>query len=96
MIAAAMTLMLGCTMTVHAEPVEVVPGVMFDAEYYAKNNPDVTAVMGTDAGALFNHYVLLGQAEGRLPMMWDRQSRQARPRQRRRRPCPMENRWQRS
>ncbi len=67
MIAAAMTLMLGCTMTVHAEPVEVVPGVMFDAEYYAKNNPDVTAVMGTDAGALFNHYVLLGQAEGRLP-----------------------------
>lgn len=67
MMIAAMTLMLGCTMTVHAAPAEIVPGVLFDAEYYAKNNPDVAAVFGTDAGALFNHYVLLGQAEGRLP-----------------------------
>ncbi len=38
---------------------------MFDAQAYAAANPDVAAVLGTDANALFSHYVNNGFAEGR-------------------------------
>jgi len=38
---------------------------VFDAEYYAKQNPDVVAVVGTDAKALFTHYLTSGIKEGR-------------------------------
>lgn len=62
-----MGLLFGWTMTVHAEPVEMMPGVLFDAEYYAKQNPDVTAVIGTEPDVLFQHYITYGQAEGRAP-----------------------------
>lgn len=37
----------------------------FDAGYYAANNPDVVAVLGTDAEALWQHYVTAGWVEGR-------------------------------
>ncbi|MCR5715350.1 MAG: hypothetical protein K6G23_00705 [Lachnospiraceae bacterium] len=38
---------------------------MFDATYYAQMNPDVVAALGTDANALFAHYINNGFAEGR-------------------------------
>lgn len=52
----------------YAAPQEVEPGVWFDAEYYAANNPDVVAVFGTDPGMLYLHYKTYGKNEGRLPM----------------------------
>lgn len=65
MLAAAMTLALSCSITVCAQP-EVMPdGTVFDTEYYAQANPDVAAVLGTDANALYLHYVNFGKAEGR-------------------------------
>lgn len=39
----------------------------FDPVYYAAAYPDVAAVVGTDADALLNHYLLYGKSEGRLP-----------------------------
>lgn len=38
----------------------------FDAVFYAQMYPDVVAALGTDAGALYQHYVNFGKAEGRL------------------------------
>ncbi len=38
---------------------------MFDAEYYAKMNPDVAALVGTDQAALYQHFVQYGKSEGR-------------------------------
>lgn len=52
---------------VQAAPVTEPDGTLFDPEYYAQQNPDVTAVLGTDADTLYRHYVLCGKAEGRLP-----------------------------
>ena len=37
----------------------------FDPVFYAKEYPDVAAVMGTDAGVLYRHYLNYGKAEGR-------------------------------
>lgn len=42
------------------------PG-QFDPIYYAQTYPDVAAALGTDATALYNHYVNFGQKEGRIP-----------------------------
>ncbi|MBE5848483.1 MAG: hypothetical protein E7300_12530 [Lachnospiraceae bacterium] len=39
----------------------------FDASFYAKTYPDVVNVLGSDATALYKHYVTSGQSEGRLP-----------------------------
>ena len=39
----------------------------FDPVFYAETYPDVVAVVGTDAEALYNHYINNGKAEGRLP-----------------------------
>ena len=38
----------------------------FDAEHYAKANPDVAAALGTNPIVLYNHYIKYGKAEGRL------------------------------
>lgn len=57
----------GTALSVEAAPAMMSDGTFFDAEYYAQSNPDVVAVMGTDATALYNHYVFNGKAEGRLP-----------------------------
>lgn len=38
---------------------------MFDAEFYAKQNPDVVEAMGDDEETLFNHFVNFGLWEGR-------------------------------
>ena len=46
---------------------EIMPdGTVFDGEYYAENNPDVVAAMGTDTAALYAHYQVCGKTEGRL------------------------------
>ncbi len=37
----------------------------FDANFYAQKYPDVVAVVGTDPGALYQHYVTFGCKEGR-------------------------------
>ncbi len=54
-------------LTVLAAPQTMPDGTVFDAEYYAQSNPDVVAVLGTDAGVLYQHYVNFGKKEGRLP-----------------------------
>ena len=60
--AAALALMLGQSITAFASP-EVMPdGTLFDAEYYAQANPDVAAVLGMDADAMYQHYLMYGKA----------------------------------
>lgn len=39
----------------------------FDPVFYAQTYADVAAALGTDATALYNHYVNFGQKEGRIP-----------------------------
>ena len=47
---------------------ELMPdGGLFDAEYYASQNPDVVAALGSDASVLYNHYLVAGRSEGRRP-----------------------------
>ena len=60
-------LMLTSAMPVFATPKQMSDGTVFDAEYYAANNPDVAAALGTDEAALYNHYVNHGKNEGRKP-----------------------------
>lgn len=68
------TLTLASSITAFAAP-EVMPdGSVFDAEYYAQNNPDVVAAFGTDKELLYSHYVNNGRAEGRLPFADEAQS----------------------
>lgn len=50
-----------------AAPVVMPDGNIFDAEYYAGANPDVASILGTDANALYQHYISYGKAEGRTP-----------------------------
>lgn len=67
-IAAAMVLSNRLTAFAAPELLEVDgQTVLFDSEYYAENNTDVTAVYGTDKNALARHYVTIGISEGRLP-----------------------------
>lgn len=58
---------LSSSLTVFAAPERMPDGGVFDAEYYAQNNPDVVAVLGTDRDVLYSHYTLCGINEGRLP-----------------------------
>ena len=55
------------SMTVLAEEKTMPDGMVFDAEYYAQNNPDVTGALGTDVNVLYEHYKNFGKAEGRKP-----------------------------
>ena len=55
------------SMTAFAMPEQMPDGGVFDAEYYAEENPDVVAVMGNGKDALYQHYTLAGKNEGRLP-----------------------------
>lgn len=50
-----------------AAPKTMPDGTIFDAEYYATNNPDVVAALGTDESVLYQHYVMFGKNEGRQP-----------------------------
>ena len=64
---AALAIALVVPVVSHAAPQAMPDGALFDAEYYAAKNPDVVAVMGTDAANLYAHYVFFGKNEGRLP-----------------------------
>lgn len=68
-IAATLIVLLGCSMTVCAEPRLMENGCIFDAEFYAQQNPDVVAAFGAEEEVLFQHYVTSGKAEGRLPYL---------------------------
>ncbi len=57
----------GSSLTSFAAPATMPDGQVFDAEFYAKTYPDVVAVLGTDAAALYKHYQTYGKKEGRLP-----------------------------
>lgn len=59
-------LSLAGSLTVCAQPVVMEDGTVFDAAFYAQIYPDVVAVFGTDADALYRHYLAYGKAEGRL------------------------------
>lgn len=63
-VTAVLTLSL-ISITAYAAPQTMPDGTVFDAEYYAQTYPDVVAVYGTDANALYSHYVKHGKAEGR-------------------------------
>ena len=42
-------------------------GNLFDPVFYANKYPDVVSVLGINPYVLYNHYVLCGRNEGRLP-----------------------------
>ena len=52
-----------------AKPVETKPALTipdwFDAAYYAANNADVVAALGSSPEALYGHYTQFGKSEGR-------------------------------
>lgn len=50
-----------------AAPKQMPDGTVFDAEYYAANNPDVVAALGTEEVNMYTHYVMFGKNEGRKP-----------------------------
>ena len=54
------------TVTVRT-PIQVMAAEKFDPVFYATVYTDVAAVFGTDAEALYNHYIAFGQKEGRMP-----------------------------
>ena len=54
-------------MSVFAAPKTMADGGIFDPEYYAATYPDVAAAFGTDENLLYQHYLICGKAEGRLP-----------------------------
>lgn len=72
-------MLLGSSISVYAAPKTMPDGNVFDAEYYAQNNPDVVAALGTDEAALYQHYVNYGMAEGRLPYAADAAAPAAQP-----------------
>ncbi len=64
------SLMIMCFMfsfTCFAAPKAIPDGGTFDAEFYAATYPDVVAAVGVDETALYNHYLTVGKAEGKLP-----------------------------
>ena len=54
-------------MSAFAAPQKMSDGGIFDPQFYAQTYPDVTAAFGTDTNALYRHYKIYGQKEGRLP-----------------------------
>lgn len=60
-------IILSCSITVNAAPKTMADGSVFDAEFYAATYPDVVKALGTSEAALYQHYVLFGKNEGRLP-----------------------------
>ena len=60
-----------------AAPKTMPDGTVFDAEYYAANNPDVVAALGNSEDMLYLHYTMFGRAEGRLPVAPGNTSAQA-------------------
>lgn len=65
--AIVLSMSLAAPTSVYAAPKAMPDGTVFDAEYYAQNNPDVKAAFGTDESLLYQHYQMFGKKEGRLP-----------------------------
>lgn len=63
--ASVLTMTIG--LAAFAAPQTMPDGQVFDPEFYAQTYPDVAAAFGTDANALYQHYVTCGKAEGRIP-----------------------------
>lgn len=61
MIAAAMMAMIFAGSSMSAEAAK------FNPAFYAAKYADVRAAFGSDASALYNHYITYGQKEGRMP-----------------------------
>lgn len=55
------------TFTMLLTPVQTMAAEKFDPAFYAATYADVVNALGTDANALYNHYITYGQKEGRLP-----------------------------
>ncbi len=53
------------SVTAYAQVKDYGNGVLFDAEFYAKEYPDVFEAFGNDEEALYNHYIQFGIKEGR-------------------------------
>ena len=66
LIIALSTFVFGCV-CVGATPTVESDGGVFDAEYYAANNPDVVAAVGSTEVVLYQHFENYGKNEGRLP-----------------------------
>lgn len=54
-------------MGVVSVPESAMAAEKFDPAFYATTYADVTAALGTDPKALYDHYITYGQKEGRLP-----------------------------
>lgn len=65
-----LVMMTGISMETYAAPKQMPDGAVFDGEFYAAMYPDVVAVFGTDEAMLYNHYLLCGICEGRLPYQY--------------------------
>lgn len=63
-LATMFSVFVGSSLCVSAEGLSDV----FDADYYAEQNPDVVAIFGSDPTVLFNHFVTYGVNEGRQGM----------------------------
>lgn len=61
------TAVFGNSLVAFAAPETMSDGTVFDAEYYAETNPDVVLELGIDKNALYQHFKIFGQKEGRLP-----------------------------
>lgn len=64
-------MMANLSTQIYAAPKQMPDGNVFDAQFYAATYPDVVAVLGTDESVLYNHYLLCGKGEGRLPFAPD-------------------------
>ncbi len=62
-----MIIVINASIPAYAVPKTMPDGTVFDAEYYAQNNPDVVAALGNSEEALYAHYVNFGKSEGRKP-----------------------------
>lgn len=60
-------IMTGLSTKSYAVPKQMPDGNKFDSVFYATTYPDVAAILGTDETVLYNHYLLCGINEGRLP-----------------------------
>ncbi len=67
MTAMVVTLTASNGLAVYAAPKTMPDGGTFDPEYYAATYPDVAAAYGNNETLLYQHYLLCGKAEGRLP-----------------------------
>lgn len=70
-VAVALVSILAFGTSAWAAPEKMPDGEMFDAAYYAENNPDVTAAVGDSVSALYSHYEKYGKKEGRKAYVGD-------------------------